>query len=249
MSIAQLAGAAVGSILQRTYLLEKGTFNLIPRVLIVFDAIVEEAPEFSSLISQHPVEDGPEVTDHIQLKNPTLSLKGHISNTPTDLSVAIANIVSGGIQAVTSSQFRENFLNTGAQQAAGLAGAALMGSSLNAGSAIAGAIDAIARSLLLDAWQRKARFDVVTKRQRYEGMVIETLRMPRNPVTGYQVYFELELVHLRIVSPLGTLIGQVAEDVVTSASSDVNMGGQAGITTSDQTAQSFAGSFSPGAVA
>jgi len=249
MGLEALAGPIASAVLQRTYLLEKGTFNFIPRVLIVFDTVDEEDPEFSAEVTEHPVEEGPEVSDHIQLKNPDLTIRGTISNTPTDLSVAIANIISGGIGAVTSSMFRANFINTGIQQFASLAGAALMGGGLSAGSALAAAEDAIARSILLDAWQRKARFDVVTKRQKYEQMVIQKLRFPRNKDTGFQLYYELDLKHIRTVQPLfGALLSTVAEDVVPSASSDTNLGSQAASGVSSQTSDAASGSWLRGIV-
>lgn len=239
------ASNALQALLSRTYLLERTTFNGIPRMLVMFDAITEETPEFSSTVTEHATEDGTEITDHIQLKNPTLMLKGVISSTPIDIQVAIANALAGAVSAATSSQFRSNFLNTGLSQVPGIAGGALMGNSAAAG-AIGGVIDAIARSALLDAWERKARFDVITSRQRYTDMVVESMRFPRSSTTGRALEFELELKHIRTVAPIQVRISTVDEKVVTSATQNTNMGSQAATQTSSQTATKFNGSILKG---
>ena len=117
-----LIGAAGTAILQRTFLLEVGTGNGVPRPLIVLDVVKEEEPEYTNQITKHPLEQGEPVTDHIQPENPTLRLKGTVSATPIDLSTSIANLASGGLQLITSSQARANFLNTGLQSTAGALG-------------------------------------------------------------------------------------------------------------------------------
>jgi hypothetical protein len=222
-----LAGALGTAVLQRTYFLEVDTPIGIPRLLIVLDAVTEEEPEFTADVTENPVEDGNEVTDHIQLKAPTLRLRGTISNTPVDLSTSIGNAIAGGIDLITSGQARSNFLNAGLQQAASIGGAALMGgASATTGAALAGAADAIARTAFLDCYNRRARFDVVTKRQRYEGMVIETLRFPRDQSTGYQLAFEVELKKIRIVKSLTVQVASVAESVLNSAVGALGLGQQ-----------------------
>jgi hypothetical protein len=222
-----LVAAAGTGLLQRTYLLRTKTQTGLPQLLIVFDAITEETPEFTADVTQHPVEEGPEVSDHIQLKNPTLSLKGTISNNPLDLQTTIANLAAGGLDLVTSSQFRANILNTGLQQAGGIAGATLLGNASNpAQQGIAGAADAIARSALLSAFEQRLPFDVITKRQRYENMVIERLAFPRDSNTGFQLVFEIDMIRLRTVSTLTVQIDEVSENVITSATKKTNLGSQ-----------------------
>jgi hypothetical protein len=238
-----LIGAGLSALLQRTYMLQSSgsSFFSIPFPLAVFDAILEEEPEYTADVTQHPVESGPEVSDHIQLKNPTLRLKGTISNSPLDLAVSVGNAVAGGLGAITSSQTRSNLLNTGLSQAAGTYGAALLGgasASSATGSFLGGAADALARSVLLNAFQNKQIVDIVTKRQKYESMVIQSLSFPRDSNTGYQVVFEMSLIHIRIVSPLETLLSSVAENVITSASGTTNLGSQAGAGVTGQTASS-----------
>ena len=222
-----LIGAAGTAVFQRTFLMEVKTDNGIPRPLIVLDAVTEEEPTYEASVTEHPVESGPEVTDHIQLKNPTLRLKGTISATPLDLATSIANLASGGLSLITDSQFRGNFLNAGLQQAAGAIGASvLQGAALNANSLLQGSADAIARSILLSAYERRARFDVVTKRIRYTSMVIESMSFPRNADTGQQLIFELNLKQIRVVSSQTVQVGNTADSVLNSATSAVGLGSQ-----------------------
>jgi hypothetical protein len=137
--------------------METATASGVPMLLFVMDAVTEEKPEYTATVTEHPVEDGPEVTDHIQLKNPTVSIKGTVSGTPIDLQTTVGTLLAGGIAAVTSSQIRKNLINSGLQQAAGLAGARLFGQSpeQTGGNAVLGASDAIARNTLLDAYNRR----------------------------------------------------------------------------------------------
>lgn len=234
-----IASAAGTAVLQRTYLMQTQTASGIPKILAVLDAVMEEEPNFVAEVTQHPVESGPEVSDHVQLKNPTLRLKGTISNNPIDLQTSIGNLLSGGIDSITSSQFRANILNTGLQQGAGIAGAALLSGSANPlTEGLAGAADAIARSILLDVYEQRTPFDVITKRQRYESMVVERLSFPRDASTGRQLVFEIEMIRLRIVSPLTITLDSVSEDVVTSATDKANLGAQTTKQVSDQTTAS-----------
>lgn len=227
MALNDLIASAGRAVLQRTYLLERETFNGIPRVLIVFDAVTNEDPTFEADVTEVPVEEDAEVTDHIQLKNPRLTLQGVISNSPLDLQTSIGNLVGGAAEAATAAQFRQSILNTGLQQASGVASAAILGQSISPGGVAAGAADAIARSLLLSAYERKARFDVVTKRQRYGSMVLQKMQFPYASDTGQQLRFILEMKQVRIVAPFKVKIDTVSEDVVTSAVDKTDLGRQA----------------------
>lgn len=220
--------AGLGVILTRTTFIQMNSPSGIPIPLIVFDVINEERPRFRADVTEHPVEAGTEVSDHIQLKNDMLSLKGKFSNTPLDASIAISAALSGGIQAFTNPQARSNLLNTGLSQVKSIVGAALMGGSgdpLSAG--IAGALDALSRTILITTYQNKTPFNVVTKRQTFTSMIIEDLSFPRTESTGFALDFEIQLKKVRIVSPLKVQKTQVSESVIPGASSATNLGSQA----------------------
>jgi len=53
-----------------------------------FDVTDSENHEWSADVTDHEIEDGSPITDHIQLKQRTLTLSGVVSNTPLDASEA-----------------------------------------------------------------------------------------------------------------------------------------------------------------
>lgn len=57
---------------------------------IMVDAFINESHTFSNEISEHPVENGFSIVDHIQNQPLSLSLNGIISNTPMDLLGLVA---------------------------------------------------------------------------------------------------------------------------------------------------------------
>lgn len=219
--------SGVGQILGRTSLIQFNTSTGIPIPLAVLDVVKDELVEFSAEVTQHPVEAGQEVSDHIQKKPTTVRLKGTISSTPLDLSVAIANLAAGTIAAITESQARSNLLNSGISQGVGIVGAALQGNSGNlAANAFSGAVDAVSRVILQNAFDQKTPFTLMTRRQRYDNVVIQRLRFPRSEETGYSLDFEMDIIQIRIVSPLRVQKTQVAENVISTASSSTNIGSQ-----------------------
>ncbi len=227
MSLGPIANG-VGAVLSRTVFLLTNTSTGIPIPLAILDVVKEEKPDYTAEVTEHPVEFGPETSDHVQLKNPILRLKGLISSTPLDTSVAIANVLAGGIAAFTSSQARSNLLNSGISQGTALAGAALQGRASNLiSNGAAGALDAISRTILLSAYENRVPFDVITKRFRYKNMVIQRLSFPRNDETGGVLEFEIELKQITIVSPLKVQKNIVSEDKVSTASSSTDLGNQA----------------------
>lgn len=235
--------AGVSQILGRTLLLATNTGTGIPVPLAVLDVVKSEIIEYEAEVTEHPVEQGLEIGDHRQPKNPTIRLKGEISNTPLDLSVAIANIAAGTLAAISSSQARSNLLNSGFSQSTALVGAALQGGSNNAAAnAFAGAVDAVSRTILEYAFELQAPFTVVTRRKTFTNCVIQRLRFPRTEETGYALEFEIDIKQLRIVSSLQFLKSAVAEDVVSTASSSTNLGSQATQTATPQVASGVKGS-------
>ncbi len=128
---------------------------------------------------------------------------------------------------MTDNQARDNLLNSGFSQSLGIIGSALQGNAGNVGaSAFSGAVDAISRTILIAAFQARAPFTVVTKRQTYPNMVIKRLSFPRDEETGYALAFEMDIRQLRIVNTQKVLKNSVAESVISSASSSTNLGSQ-----------------------
>jgi hypothetical protein len=189
------------------------------------------------------VEYGPEIGDHQQQKNPIIRLKGTISSTPLDLSVAVANVAAGAIAAITSSQARSNLLNSAVTEATGIAGAALQGNASNIGAnALSGAVDAVSRTILINAYQSSMPFSLLTRRMRYDNVIIKRLRFPRDDNTGYALEFEIDIKQITIVTPLQVQKGILDESVIPFASSSTSLGNQSTQLASPQVASAVQGS-------
>lgn len=239
----QTLAAGASQILGRTMFVQFNTATGIPIPLAVLDVVKTENIEYSAEISDHPVEEGPEVSDHIQLHNPTIRLKGTISATPLDLSVAIANFAAGGIAAATSSQVRSNILNSGISQGLGILGSALQGNAGNlAAQGFSGAVDVVSRAILTYCYENKTPFTIMTRRQRFDNVAIKRLSFPREEETGFALEFEIEIRQMRIVSALKVQKTSLSEDVISSASSSTSLGSQTTQVVDDQVASSVKGS-------
>lgn len=236
--------SGVGQIIGRTILLQPNSGILgIPVPLAVLDVVKEERVDYTAVITEHPVEAGPEISDHIQLTNPTLRLKGVISSTPLDLSVAIANMAAGALAAITSSQAQGNLLNSGVSQGVGLLSATLQGNAGNvAANAFTGAVDAVSRTILLNAFQSATPFTVVTRRQSFSNMVIQRLSFPRNEETGYALEFEMDIKQLKTVKPITSSFLTVAANVISGAVPATSLGSQSTADVSPQTTSAVQGS-------
>lgn len=216
----QLTQGALG----RSFILEQRQSGL-PRLLLVFDAITSEVPEFEADVTLLPTESGTEVTDHIQIRNPILKMDGVISESPIDMEVTAANIAGANLDSVTPGQLRNNFRDAATQSVGGIVGGNLLGTAAS-GLPGAGLVDVIARNALLDLYSRRARFTVVTRRQQYTNMVIQKMSFPKTSDTGRQLQFSITFQQVRIVAPFTVNIESVASDTANSATTEASQGSQ-----------------------
>lgn len=140
---------------------------------IRFDATLQETHQDSSDITEHPVEGGFNVSDHIRQKPPTLTLTGIISNTPLSSEQAQRVVSAGGGVTVTT--------KASAAQPEGATGYAQKAYSE-------------LRSLAVGQLVR-----VVTATRTYENMAIADITVPRDPRTGDALFFQIQLRQVRIV--------------------------------------------------
>lgn len=133
---------------------------------IPLDALISEAVEVPSEITEHPVEDDADISDHVIIKPRMLKLEGKVTTTP----FTIGSLLQGAIGQV------------GAKIGAGLGGA--LGSSGSALGAVAGNVGAgfISKSLadLLDG-SSSNRLDSFYK----ELMNLRTQKVPVEIVSGF----------------------------------------------------------------
>ncbi len=138
-----------------------------PRVAttLTIDATIGEGHKREAEVTSHPVEVGSDVTDNIRPKPRSLSLSGIISTAPTTWSG------------------RSTILNPDDLGA----GQLLAGSGPDVGRALA------AYRLLEDAFTGGYMLTVQTGLDRYQNLGIKSAEFPKEPGTGRDLHFKLEL--------------------------------------------------------
>lgn len=140
---------------------------------IRFDATLQETHQDSNDITDHPVEEGYNVADHVRQKPPVLTLSGVISNTPLSAEQTQRIVdAGGGVSVTTTTQTNQPVDATGYAQ-----------------KAYSGLLDLMRGQLVR----------VVTATRSYDDMMIADITVPRDPRTGDALAFQIQLKQIRIV--------------------------------------------------
>lgn len=209
------------------YLLPDDSSSLI----VSFDLTISEGHEATAEVTEHPVETGSNISDHIRTNPESLNLELYVTDTPiTDLGGR------GGISTV------EITIPTYEAPLAPTPGALFR----LAGDAIGAVVDAITggpapiraqvlsfpepfdrvkeiHTTLLDLWLRKVPSSVVTSTKTYDSMALTSVSLPRTEPGG--ATFSLSLKQIRTVTTGSVKAPKPAEKRGTPAQSK---GGQAG---------------------
>lgn len=216
--------------------------------ILWFDVVTEEGQNRSAEATEHPVEEGVDVTDHVRPKVPRITLATFVSNTPISNKVEVAARI-GGMQGIGTKRL------IGAQPG-DLTGHELVVPSYDPplqptpGSLLNAALGAIS-SLLTSKKQYKAqtltfptefnnvkevhdeliglietsqRVSVATSNRTYANMVIEDCSMSRTADTGTGATIHLEMKEIRVVSALSVTAPKPAPD--SNADARKNKGAQ-----------------------
>jgi hypothetical protein len=184
--------------------------------LFLVDATITEVPTYESDITEHAVEDGPDVSDHIRPKNISLELEGVISSTPLNLSAQAQGLVSAA-GSILGSQLG------GFGSAAGAVGGAFAGAAL-----FSEADDPakVAHDMLTAIWKKRQLVTIVTGLTQYENMAIQSLSFPRDQKTGKQLHFRATLKEVRKVTAKTVAIKKVQPSVKHTAPAKADLGNQ-----------------------
>lgn len=146
-------------------------------VQIQLDASVNETHLTNAQITEHQVETGSNITDHIRPMPKKLSLEAVITNTPTTLPTTESRGVTGGVRQTQSGAFKYQAL------------------------VFDGPFDRVADSYsdLVDATQAGAFVSIVTTLANYQNFAIENLSVPRNSQSGNAIQFTIDLKEIRTV--------------------------------------------------
>lgn len=181
-------------------------------IALHFDAIQIVEHNQSALVTSHPVEDGPDISDHIRPELPRISLSGLVSNTPIR---AIAALTSKNGNRKAIGAYRK--VPLAKSPAGGPRASALQGGLVQAGiNAIRGAtlptdfealqFDGLqsrvkeVTDILTEALEEKRLVKFVDEARAYENMAIERRAVVRSADGGKAAQVQLDLVQIKIVT-------------------------------------------------
>jgi len=139
---------------------------------LALDCTVTETHTATSTVTEHPVESGANITDHIRPEPVQLSITGIVSDTPIGSRQVQRSIAVGGA-SVQVTQQEPPTSTTGYGRAAWAK---------------------------LDAIRTAAKpVKVVTRDKTYENMALVSLSVPKESKTGGALYFTAQFKQIRIV--------------------------------------------------
>ena len=153
------------------------------------DASISETHLRTAIVSQNPIEDGSNVSDHITLNPEALTITGLVSDVPLSFLVAA---VGTGVGAIT-------------EAVAGPLGG--IGKTLAAAGigSLGGLVSGTPRDpkdafkYLEELFKDRFPFTVITALKRYDDMVISNLNVPRSATVGKGLQFTINLEKIIIV--------------------------------------------------
>lgn len=184
------------------------------REFIVFDATLNVSHQNDAEPTEHPVEDGSLITDHVDLMPKVISMEVIISRTPLDLRGALVGNVSGAVPAIAG------FGGTLAGTLFTGVAATLGGQLLNAG----GNRVETALNSLLELQEKKIPVTVITGLRAYNSMILKNFNPVENAQNGDSLRFtatwkEIKIAQSeQIVLPAGVLDAAVANKAASKQS-------------------------------
>ena len=157
------------------------------------DASLSETHERSSIVTDHEIEDGSNISDHIRKNPEKLIINGIISNASVSTVGALVGTGISGLQGGVNQLLPGGFGN-----------AAAVAAGVGLGS-LAGTITGSPRSpensfkYIEALWEQRTIFTVITALKQYDSMVIENLSVPRSATIGGSVEFTMAMKKIRIV--------------------------------------------------
>ena len=180
--------------------------------LIMVDATISDSVSYEAEVTDYPVEDGPDISDNVRLKPVSYEITGLISESPITLKGAAASLATSAATALVGK--RGGFNTQLAGVVGGFIGSNLFKETVNGQDADGNqrALNPadVARKSLEDMWRNKQIFTIVTRRRKYDSMIIKSLQFPKTQQDGYALKFTMSVTQIRIVKPEFVLIKNIA---------------------------------------
>lgn len=200
-------------------------------LIVPFDLTMSEAHEATAEVTEHPVEQGANIADHVRQNPQTLSLEVYVTNTPSN---DLGGRGSKETLELQYPRFEPPLAPTPGSlfRAAKNATSGLVNSLLGGGPATSITVLTFGEEFdrvkethdtLLDLWNRGQTMAVVTSTQTYESMVLTRVSLPRDHSGGAS--FNLDLKHISTVTTATVKAPQPAEK---RGAPSQNKGSQAG---------------------
>ena len=180
--------------------------------VVQIDASIKEIHSRESPLSQFPIEDGNDVSDHVFLKPAGLELFAMISDTPIGgLQGLIQEAATSGAQNL----FPQSKLAASAAIGA-VAGAAAL---YNASQGKTKSIKAYEQLKTFQA--NSAILSVRTTLDKYTSMIIVSMSVPREAATGNAIEFTIKMMKANIVQPQSLNLSQLNNPLVSTNVAEV----------------------------
>lgn len=151
-------------------LASKTSFKWTGGAVLTFDASIEEQHSKAATLTDHPIEDGSDVTDHVRQQPDSIRMVGEISNHPLSRILTV-NTGPDGSQ-------RFGVINTGDDPRDRVT---------------------VAWTQLIYLIENAIPVTIVTTLWTYEDMVITSIDVPRNAKLGNTLHFTALLRHISFV--------------------------------------------------
>lgn len=210
------------------------------------DATIEETHSSVARPTEHPIESGSFVSDHVQIVPDELTIEGVHSNTPISFESQIAGLVTSGLIALSAKAAGQ--LGTVGRDSNVIRGAA----SGLLGGVIAGTVGGLlglennderpktAFEFLRAAQKAVSPLRIVTGFKEYSDMVLTDLTVPRRLEIGDAIRFTAVFKQIQLVKSGIAFVPEVAIDVDANGSGKVKEGRKSAGATDDET---FGGLF------
>lgn len=159
-----------------SYVLPDGTKGQVQ-----LDAAVSEQHTTTAQVTDHPVETGPNISDHIRVLPKRLSISGIVTNTPIYVPATQMRGISGKPGSVSATAGNQT----------------VKFQVLKFDDEFDRVRDVYGE--LVDATAAGALFSVTTTLANYENMAITSLSAPRSAGSGNALTFQIDMQELRIV--------------------------------------------------
>jgi hypothetical protein len=182
----------------------------------VLDITYNESVQLEADITQFPVEDGPDVSDHIRIKPVVVTIDGFVSEAPLNLEASIQGAIgaAGGLAGNLAGGFGQTIGNV----AGGFIGGQLFGGSQDPAQ--------MARDALEDLFNKRVPVTLVTKRKVYTDMVMSSLSFPRDQESGTGLKVQMRFQKIVIVKAQTVTLNNLSKKVSASAAPKAKLGNQ-----------------------